>query len=131
MFAQVALTFLLLYLMGRARVAAVKSGTIKIKDIALGQRAWPGRTQQISNSFHSQFELPMLFYVLAALIIATRQLDVILLALAWLFVALRLAHAFVHTTSNYVPTRFNIFAAGFMVLLAMWADFAYRVITQL
>ena len=47
------------------------------------------------------------------------------------FVALRLAHAFVHTTSNYVPTRFNIFAAGFMVLLAMWADFAYRVITQL
>jgi hypothetical protein len=26
----------------------------------------------------------------------------------------------VHTTSNHVPTRFNIFAVGMLVLLIMW-----------
>lgn len=130
-FAQVALTFVLLFVMGRARVGSVQSGAVKVKDIALGQRAWPERAQQISNSFHNQFELPMLFYVLAALVLATRQLDVVLLGLAWLFVALRIAHAYVHTTSNHVPTRFNMFAAGFFVLAASWVYFAVKIVPQL
>ena len=32
-------------------------------DVALGQLNWPPRVQQISNSYHSQFQLPVLFYV--------------------------------------------------------------------
>jgi hypothetical protein len=126
-FVQVALTFALLLWMGRSRVGSLKAGQIKIKDIALGQKAWPERVTQIGNSFHSQFELPLMFYTLAALIIITRQLDIILLVLAWLFVVLRVAHVFVHTTSNWVPTRFNVFIAGAGVLLLMWVIFAVRI----
>jgi hypothetical protein len=123
---QVALTFALLVWTGRSRMAALKGGAVRVKDIALGQRAWPDRVQQISNCYHSQFEVPVLFFVLAGLVIATRQLDILQLALAWLFVALRFGHALVHTTSNHVPTRFNVFAAGVFVLMAMWILFAVR-----
>lgn len=130
-FAQVALTFAMLFLTGRSRVAVVKAGAVKIKDIALGQKAWPARAQQLTNSYQSQFELPMLFYVLAVLILVTRQLDTVQLALAWTFVVLRFAHAYVHTTSNYVPTRFRLFAAGFLVLTASWAYFAVKIMPAL
>jgi hypothetical protein len=126
-FVQIGLTFALLFWMGRSRVGSIKNGTVKMKDIALGQSAWPDRVTQIGNSFHSQFELPLMFYTLAALIIITRQLDIVLLVLAWLFVALRLAHVFVHTTTNWVPTRFNVFVAGAGVLLVMWVVFAARI----
>ena len=44
--------------------------------------------------------------------------------MAWLFVLARIAHAYVHTTSNHVPTRFNVFAVGMLVLLSMWIIFA-------
>lgn len=126
-FALIGLTFALLYWMGTIRVASVKTGEIKIKDIALGQDAWPTRVQQVSNCFHNQFELPLLFYALAAFIMITKQLDVVMLALAWVFVILRYAHAYVHTGSNYLPTRFNLFAAGMLALVAMWILFAVRI----
>jgi len=51
--------------------------------------------------------------------------------MAWLFVLLRVAHAYVHTTSNYVPTRFRIFAASVFVLLIMWIIFAVRILLAL
>jgi hypothetical protein len=126
-FALIGLTFALLYWMGTVRVASVKSGEIKIKDIALGQDVWPTKVQQISNCFHNQFELPVLFYVFAAFVMITRQLDIVTLVLAWVFVALRFAHAYVHTGSNDLPTRFNIYAAGMFSLVAMWLWFASRI----
>jgi hypothetical protein len=46
------------------RFAAVRAGEVQIGNIALGQRAWPTRVQQVSNAFQNQFELPVLFYVL-------------------------------------------------------------------
>ena len=55
-FAQVALTFALLFWMGHVRFAAVRAGEVKVKDVALGQRAWPDRVQQVANAFHNQFE---------------------------------------------------------------------------
>jgi hypothetical protein len=44
------------------------------------------------------------------------------------FVVLRLAHATIHVTSNRVPRRFSVFAAGVLVLLAMWGLFAVRLL---
>jgi hypothetical protein len=60
------------------------------------------------------------------LVLVTRQADVWFVLLGWAFVALRLLHALVHTTSNHVPTRFNLFAASAIVLMVMWAYFAAR-----
>jgi hypothetical protein len=125
---QVLLTFALLVWMGFSRVSAVNAGEVKVSDIALGQRAWPTRAQLVANSYHSQLELPLLFYVLVALALPTRKADLLFVAMSWLFVAVRIAHAVVHTTSNDVLLRFRIFVAGAVILMAMWAIFALRIL---
>ena len=51
--------------------------------------------------------------------------------LAWLFVLSRLVHAYIHTGTNYVRHRFNAFAAGVFILLAMWTIFAVRILLAL
>jgi hypothetical protein len=131
LFVQVALTFGLLFWMAYARTGSVARGETKIRDIALGQTAWPEKPMQISNSYDSQFALPLLFYVLVILAWITRHADVIFVVMAWLFVLSRLVHAYIHTTSNHVPTRFRAFAAGVFVLCAMWIIFAVRILFAL
>jgi len=128
-FVQVALTFGLLIWMARTRTASVARGETKIRDIALGQPNWPDQPTQVSNCFNSQFQLPLLFYVVVIFAWVTRQADVIFVVLAWLFVLMRIAHAYVHTTSNHVPTRFRVFAIGLFVLLIMWVYFAFKILT--
>ena len=130
-FVQVALTFGLLFWMAYARTSSISRGETKIRDIALGQSVWPGRAQQISNCYDSQFALPLLFYVLVILAWITKHADLIFVVMAWLFVLLRLLHAYIHTTSNHVPTRFRAFAAGMFVLLLMWIIFAVRILLAL
>jgi hypothetical protein len=119
-FAQVALTFVLLFWMGSARFAAVRAGEVQVEDIALGERAWPDRVTRIANAFHNQFETPVLFYALVAFALLTAKADLSFVVLSWLFVLSRLAHAYVYATSNPVMLRFRIFLAGTLVLMAMW-----------
>ena len=126
-FALIALTFGLMFSMGFLRVRATMTREVRIKDIALGQSAWPPAILKFDRAFHNQLELPMLFYILIVLVLVTRNGDILLSVLSWLFVALRYAHAFVHTTSNNVPRRFQLFAAGAVVLLVMWALFAVKI----
>ena len=120
-FVQVALTFALLMRMGRMRVAALRGGGVKIRDIALGQSAWPEDVTKAARSFHNQLETPPLFYAWAAFTLIVHKTDWLGLALAWAFVAARIAHALVHGTSNSVPRRFQIFVVSFVLLIAMWA----------
>jgi hypothetical protein len=127
-FVQVALTFVLLFWMGHARFAAIRAGDVQVKDIALGQRAWPDRVTQVANAFHNQFETPVLFYALVAFALLTRTADLLFVLLSWLFVLSRLAHAYVYATSNTVMTRFRIFLAGTLVLMAVWGIVALRVL---
>jgi hypothetical protein len=127
-FVQVALTFALLLWMARERTSSVSRGETRIRDIALRQPAWPEQATKISNCYDSQFQLPLLFYVLVILAWVTRQADLIFVVMAWIFVLARLAHAYVHTTSNHVPTRFWVFAVGMLVLLLMWIIFAVRIL---
>lgn len=126
-FIQVALTFVLLFWLGPARVGAVKRGDVKVRDIALGQRVWPDRITQISNAYANQFELPVLFYALSLLAIALRKVDLVLIAGAWIFAVSRCLHAYVYTTSNNVPSRFRAFVLGAVTLAAMWTWLAVRI----
>ncbi len=128
-FVQVGLTFALLWMTALRRVGALRRGIVKPEDIALGEQGWPKKATQCGNAFRNQFELPVLFYVLIALILITRAGDLLLLVLAWLFVILRIAHAYVHTTSNVVFLRGRIYGGGFLVLMIMWIVFAFKILT--
>lgn len=131
LFVQVALTFALLFWMGAARIGALRRGEAKISTTALGQPNWPPSVQQIANCYANQFQLPVLFYLLVVLAIATRHADTLFVAMAWLFVLTRLVHAYIHTGTNYVPQRFYAFLAGAVILLAMWIIFAVRIVLGL
>ena len=129
-FVQVALTFALMFWMAGARRAAILGGKVALKDIALREPNWPPRVTQLANAFHNQLELPVLFYVLIALILITNTNSTVFVLLAWAFVAARIAHAYIHTGSNYVPSRFYAMAASAMILAAMWAIFAVRILVS-
>ena len=126
---QVALTFALMAWMWKLRIGALKSREVTFKDIALREPAWPARVTQIGNCFHNQLELPVLFYVLVAFTLITRTNDIVFVVLAWVFVLARLVHAYIHTGSNDVQSRFYAMAASLTVLIAMWVTFAVRILS--
>ncbi len=128
-FVQVGLTFALMLWMASHRVTAIKTGTVRPKDIALRQPNWPEHATQIANCFHNQFELPVLFYTVVALILITNTNSTVFVLLAWAFVITRLVHAYIHTGSNRVDRRFYAMAAGMAILVAMWVVFAVRILT--
>jgi hypothetical protein len=128
LFVQVVLTFALLFWMAYRRTAAFRRGAVKAGDIALREPNWPPEATQIANAFHNQLEVPVLFYVLTILALITRHADLVFVVMAWIFVALRLGHAFVHTTDNYVGRRGPIYILGVIVLALMWAIFIIRIL---
>jgi hypothetical protein len=128
LFVQVALTFVLLFAVGSYRVGAVRRGEVHPRDVALREPNWPPHIIQIGNAYQNQFELPVLFYVLTILAWITRQADLAFVLLAWVFVVLRVAHVYIHVTSNRLSRRFYVFLAGAIVLLVMWVIFILRIL---
>jgi hypothetical protein len=128
LFVEVLLTFALLFWTGGARVAAVRRGDVRPRDVVLREPNWPKKETQIANAYQNQFELPVLFYVLTILAVVTRHADLLFVVLAWVFVVLRLVHVYVHVTSNHLGRRFAVFAAGTVVLLVMWVIFILRIL---
>lgn len=126
-FVQVLLTFLLQGWMGYERFKAVRMRTVRAGAHAGEKPVWPERAGVISNAFHNQLEMPVLFYVAVAFALIAGATDGVMLALAWAFVASRLIHAAIHTTYNTVTHRFIVYAAGTAILLAMWGRLAFHV----
>ena len=85
-FVQVALTFALLIWMARRAPGA--SSAAKPRCATSRSASPPGRRQptQVSNCYDSQFEIPLLFYVLVILALAHQQADLIFVVMAWIFV---------------------------------------------
>ncbi|HEY5280076.1 MAG TPA: MAPEG family protein [Pseudolabrys sp.] len=128
LFVQVLLTFGLYFWMAWHRTSSLRSGAVRPGDIALREPNWPPHVLKVANAAHNQLELPTLFYVLTILSIITRHADIVFVVLAWIFVLSRLAHAYVHTTSNVISRRGPLFGIGMLVLLIMWVIFIVRIL---
>jgi hypothetical protein len=63
-------------------------------------RGEPAESLVVKNNLANQYELPVLFYACCILLYMTEADNLIALVLAWIFVALRYAHAFVHVTTS-------------------------------
>jgi hypothetical protein len=77
-----------------------------------------------ARAYMNLLELPVLFYVVCLLMLATGRFDAVQVSLAWLFMLIRYAHAIIHIGFNYVPLRFAAFAGGAITLGVLWARFA-------
>ena len=85
------------------------------------------RIERPARTFNNLLQVPMLFYVVCGFLIATAHVDSVQVALAWIFVASRIVHAFVYIAFNRVPFRFAAFFAGCLTLTVMWARFAGQI----
>lgn len=130
LFVQVALTFVLWFWMAYHRVTLIRSRQVHPRDVALREPNWPPHVLQIANAAHNQLEIPILFYVLTILAIMTRQADLLFVVLAWLFVLARLAHAYIHVTSNRVSIRGPLFGLSLTLLFVMWVIYAVRILAS-
>lgn len=75
---------------------------------------------QAADNFRNLFEVPVLFYALVATALATAHTPGWLVAGAWVFVGLRVAHSVIHCTYNTVMHRFTVFMLGFAVVVGLW-----------
>jgi hypothetical protein len=128
LFVQVTLTFILGFWMAYLRTTALRSGIVAPRQIALREPNWPTHPTQVANAFHNQLELPVLFYVLTILVLITHHGDLLFVVLAWIFVLLRIAHAFIHVTDNRLEQRGFAFIVGALVLAVMWLIFMFRIL---
>lgn len=117
--AQVGLTLVVLFVMGFFRRRALMRKEVRLGEIALSGDAFPIKARQAANNFTNQFETPVLFYVLVIVAIHVGATGPLMTALAWAYVASRLAHAVIHIGSNDVRYRAPIFTLGVFVLILM------------
>lgn len=121
MVAHAVLVFALYALLGWRRNRMVKAGRIRISQFRENHAAdEPAESLVVRNSIANQFELPLLFHACCIVLYVTQADNLAAVILAWLFVATRYAHAFVHVTSNSLRYRSPLFALGFIVLACMW-----------
>lgn len=128
-FVQVGLTFTLLFLMGFERFKAVKAGTVQKGANAGHKPVWPERAGVVSNAFHNQLELPMLFYASVAFTMLAGGADHIAIVLSWGFALARLVHGAIHVTYNHVPHRFLAYLVCSVFLLLLWIKLFFHVAT--
>ncbi len=125
---QAALTFVLLFWMAKERLGAFRAGKVVVTDPGV-RPTWTGRAGAVSNAFHNQFEMPMLFFAAVAFALITQSVTPELTMLAWAYVAFRIVHAGIHTTYNKIPHRFLAYLASNMVLIAIWVLLGCRTLS--
>ena len=131
LFVQVVLTFVLYCWMAYHRVSLIRRRVVHPRDVSLREPNWPPHVLQVANAAHNQLETPVLFYVLTILAIVTRHADLLFVVLAWIFVLTRIAHAYIHVTSNRLSQRGGIFGIALLVLMLMWLIFIVRILLGL
>jgi hypothetical protein len=123
MMAHVLLVYIVYGVMSRKRIAAVRAGRVKAAQFR-DNIDEPQESLWAKNNLANQFELPTLFHVIGVTLYVTGGVTMLTLILAWLFVASRYIHSWVHITTNKLRHRRPIFMLGYMILGAIWIVFA-------
>lgn len=118
--AQILIPLVVIILNGKRKSADVKSGDFDREKAAMDNEAWGRATVLTSKNLANQFQFPVIFYVLCILLASLGAVDKIVLSIAWLFVAARYVHAYVHITSNYIPVRLNAFIVSVVLLIGLF-----------
>lgn len=128
MAALVLLTFGVAVILFRARIRSVREGHTPVSYFrVLSGSPEPEFLAKPTRHFANLFEVPTLFYAacLAAMVVGATGTPA--LALAWGYVAARLAHAWVHLGANRVRNRFRIYFFSWILLLSLWGYVCFAV----
>ena len=120
-FALVLLTFVVLLTLGLKRFQAIRARRFDLAYYKLYRgNDEPDDIRQISRNLVNLFEMPVLFYLGTILAIMLKIELVALIYLAWIYVALRYLHSFIHCSSNKVRLRFNIYLVSVGFIISFW-----------
>jgi hypothetical protein len=109
---------LLLYMwLTVARQTAARRGEVDYGAFAHGEE--PHHVARITRNLANQFELPVIFYALVVLLVATGQVSRIDVIAAWVFVAGRVVHTLVQGLTDNVPLRGQVFVINFAAVVAL------------
>ena len=115
------LTFAVGIRMYLLRVREMKANRIHPQSVALSaQRAERLKDTRAADNYNHLFELPVLFYALVAIALATGHVPGWLAVGAWAFAVLRIVHSVIQCTYNKVMHRFRAYLLGAAILLALW-----------
>lgn len=95
-------------------VANLKGGTGKDLDAVL-----PAEIQWKAHNYNHLLAEPTVFYAVCIVLAIIGQGEGMNLAVAWLYVALRVAHSLVQATVNRVAIRFVLFASSSLCLIVL------------
>ena len=121
MFAMVVLTAVVLATLFRSRVGAVRQGLVSAAYFRIYQGAVePESTAKPARHFANLFEAPVLFYVVCLAAMILQFTGAAMQALAWIYVAARIVHAYIHLGGNRLRYRIRAYFFSWGVLLMMW-----------
>jgi hypothetical protein len=118
--AQVFWTLVVLCGLAVTRFRALRHRRADLAHLSISREGWPDDARKMSNNFDNQFQIPVLFYIVCILATFMETAGPGVTALAWFFVAMRVAHTAVHVTSNYVPLRFAFYLGSVTALVVMF-----------
>lgn len=125
--AQVALTYVVYFLLFARRQQGVKAGRIRLSELR-ENAAEPEETRFYRNNLVNQFELPVLFIAGCVAIYTTGHATLPAVLLAWIFVLLRIAHAVVHLNRHHhMRARIPLFVSGYIVNGLLWLWLALNI----
>jgi hypothetical protein len=104
------------------RIPAIVRGKIvfdQTQPAAAFHAQLPASVRWKADNYDHLLQQPTLFYAVALVLGLTGADDGLNIALAWLYVALRVVHSLVQATVNVIMIRFAVFAVATLVLLAL------------
>ena len=126
MFVQVFFTLWTILTMGLARVKAVKTTDLTLKDVALDNKVYPNDVLKLGNNMQNQFETPVMFYS-GAVIAMSAGANWVMAGAAVAYIATRFWHRWIHVRHNNVAKRFMVFVYGIVALSVFWLALAAQV----
>jgi len=121
MFALAAWTFIVLLIIPVVRIRAALRREVRPNDFRYGESAAvPGQVSLPNRNYMNLLELPVLFYVVCLILFVTAGAHAFTVAIAWLYVALRMVHSLIHLTYNHVIHRLAVFALSSTALAVLW-----------
>ena len=119
--ALVAWTFVMWVWMYATRIPAMRRANVDVAELSRtgAKLELPPEVARVADNYNHLHEQPTLFYALALAAQVGGVADAANVGLAWVYVALRVAHSLVQATRNVIPVRFALFALGSLVLFAL------------
>ena len=131
MVAMVVLTFVTLVRLLRLRLGFVRAGEVSARYFSTYQEGEePEASAKLARHFANLFEAPVLFYAACLTAMVVGESGTVVTALAWLYVAARLVHTFIHTGANVLTWRIAAYFSSWAILLALWGWIAIGVASR-